>query len=67
MPTEYTFLLRSADSSMHLIHESHRTGLFARHVWLRLLAEEGFTPEIVPEVTSDDRPSRELFLARRPA
>jgi SAM-dependent methyltransferase len=64
--TEYVFVLRSADASIQLIHESHRTGLFARDVWLRLFAEEGFAPEIVPEVTDDDRPPRELFLARRP-
>ena len=42
--TEYAFLLRSADSSMQVIRESHRTGLFARDVWLRVLAEEGFDP-----------------------
>ena len=64
--TEYAFVLRSADGSIQMIHESHRTGLFARDVWLRLLAEEGFASEIVPEVTGDDRPPRELFLARRP-
>ena len=64
--TEYAFVLRSADGSIQMIHESHRTGLFARDVWLRLLAEEGFASETVPEVTGDDRPPRELFLARRP-
>ena len=65
--TEYTFLLRSTDRAVQVVHESHRTGLFARAVWLRLLAEEGFDVEVVPEVTSDDRPPRELFVARRPA
>jgi hypothetical protein len=43
--TEYTLALRSADGSIQVIHESHRTGLFP---------------------TGDDRPPRELFLARRP-
>ncbi|MGZ8982269.1 MAG: hypothetical protein ACXW2D_16115, partial [Burkholderiaceae bacterium] len=26
--TEYVFVLREADGSMHVAHETHRTGLF---------------------------------------
>jgi hypothetical protein len=40
--TEYAFLLRNADGSVHVVHESHRTGLFNRDAWLRLLARAGF-------------------------
>ena len=64
--TEYAFLLREADGSVRAVHETHRTGLFSRDVWLRRLADVGFDPYIVTEQTAEDRAARDLFLARRP-
>jgi len=64
--TEYAFLLRDARGSVQVVHETHRTGLFSREVWLRLLAGAGFDPDAVTERTSEDRTPRELFVARRP-
>jgi trans-aconitate methyltransferase len=64
--TEYAFLLREADGSVRAVHETHRTGLFSRDVWVRLLADAGFDPYIVTEQTGEDRVARDLFLARRP-
>jgi SAM-dependent methyltransferase len=64
--TEYVFLLREADGALQVVHETHRTGLFGRDVWLRLLAEVGFDANAVTEQTSDDRTPRELFVGRRP-
>ncbi len=46
-------------------HETHRTGLFSRDVWLHLLAEAGFEPEPVAEQTTGDRTPRELFVGHR--
>ena len=65
--TEYAFLLREADGSIRLVHETHRTGLFSREVWLRLIAEAGFEASAVSEVTLEDRPPRELFVGHMPA
>lgn len=65
--TEYAFLLRAADGTVRTVHETHRTGLFGREVWLRLLTETGFTPELVVEETTEDRPPRECFVAHRRA
>ena len=64
--TEYAFLLREADGSARVVHETHRTGLFSREVWLRLLAETGFAAGALPEVTTEDRAPRELFVGRMP-
>ena len=64
--TEYAFLLREADGSVHAVHETHRVGLFSRDVWLRLLADAGFEPNAVTEQTTEDRTPRELFVGRRP-
>jgi len=64
--TEYAFLLREADGSVHVVHETHRLGLFSRDVWLRILAEAGFEPDAVTEQTTEDRTPRELFVGRRP-
>ncbi|MDP9006966.1 MAG: class I SAM-dependent methyltransferase [Actinomycetota bacterium] len=62
---EYAFVLRDTDGSTRVVHETHRTGLFSRKVWLRVLADVGFEPEAVTEETSEDRTPRELFVGRR--
>ncbi len=63
--TQYAFLLRDRDGSVQVVHETHRTGLFGRDVWLRLLTDVGFDPEIVLEETTEDRRPREFFVGRR--
>jgi trans-aconitate methyltransferase len=65
--TEYAFLLRETDGSVRVAHETHRLGLFGRDTWLGVLAEVGFVPVAVTEVTNDDRAPRELFVGHRPA
>jgi SAM-dependent methyltransferase len=64
--TEYAFLLRDASGAVRSTHETHRTGLFGRDVWLRLLRETGFVASQVTEETDDDRTPREIFLGARP-
>jgi SAM-dependent methyltransferase len=64
--TEYAFVLRGADGSVQVAHESHRTGLFGRELWLRVLADAGFRPDAVTERTTEDRTPRELFVGHRP-
>ena len=63
--TEYAFLLRDPDGSVRVVHETHRTGLFGRETWLRLLAEAGFEPDAVIEETTEDRAPRVVFVGRR--
>jgi SAM-dependent methyltransferase len=63
--TEYAFLLREAAGSVRVVHETHRTGLFSREVWLRLLADAGFSAQAVTEQTTEDRAPRELFVGHR--
>ncbi len=65
--TEYAFLLRDVDGSVRAVHETHRLGLFGREDWLRLVADAGFDPRAVTEVTSEERTPREFFLGHRPA
>ncbi len=64
--TKYAFLLREADGSVGVVHDTHRTGLFSRDTWLRLLAGAGFEPGAVTEQTDEPRMPRELFTGRRP-
>jgi SAM-dependent methyltransferase len=64
--TKYAFLLRAADGSVDVVADTHRTGLFSRGTWLRLLGEAGFTPEAVTEQTTEARMPRELFAGHRP-
>lgn len=63
--TEYAFLLRETDGSVRVEHETHRIGVFGREDWLRLLADAGFGPRAVTEVTSEDRTPREFFVGHR--
>lgn len=63
--TEYVFALRDADG-VRTVHETHRTGLFARATWLQALRDTGFrTAEAVLEQTTEDREPRVLFRAFR--
>lgn len=64
--TEYAFVLRNADGSVRFVHETHRSGLFMRATWLRLLAEVGFDAERVVEQTEEARHPRDVFVALRP-
>ena len=64
--TEYAFLLRQGESQVRVVQETHRTGLFGRDVWLRLLTEAGFEPSVVDEETDQDRRPRAIFVGRRP-
>jgi SAM-dependent methyltransferase len=65
--TDYVFLLREKGGTIRVVHETHRTGLFGRDTWLRLLVETGFRAEAIVEVTSEARAPRELFVGQRPA
>jgi SAM-dependent methyltransferase len=65
--TEYVFVLRGPDGTVNVVHETHRTGLFGRSVWLRLLDAAGFEPTAITERADDDRTPRDLFIGRRPA
>ena len=66
--TEYAFLLRQADGSVEVVHDTHRTGLFSEDVWLRLLTEVGFEAASVLEDVSDgDWKPRTIFTGRRAA
>lgn len=64
---DYAYLLRESDGSVRVEHDRHVEGLFARADWLRLLAEVGFRPAVVPLEHSELLPGEcELFVARRP-
>jgi SAM-dependent methyltransferase len=63
--SEFAFLLRDRDGSVRVVHETHRTGLFSRPVWLGLLAGAGFHAEAITEQTSEDRTPRVMFTGHR--
>lgn len=65
--TEYVFVLREADGSVRIEHETHTCGLFSHATWLRLIADAGFEAGAVVEETSEDRTPRDFFVGRRSA
>jgi len=63
---DYAYLLRERDGSAHVEWDRHVEGLFARADWLRLLADAGFEPKVVPFEHSELEPgTSELFVAAR--
>ena len=64
---DYGYLLRGADGSIHVEHDRHVEGLFARADWLRWLTEAGFHASVVPlELTEVDTQTLEVFVCVRP-
>ena len=57
---DYEFVLRDADGTVQVVHESHRLGAFSEKIWVRLLAEAGFTAQAGPRRTRGS-----LFVGRR--
>jgi hypothetical protein len=65
---DYAYLLRERDGSVHVEHDRHVEGLFARADWLRWLREAGFQPKVVPlELTEVDTQTLEVFVCVKPA
>jgi SAM-dependent methyltransferase len=64
---DYAYLLRERDGSVHVEHDRHVEGLFARADWLRWLQEAGFQPGAVPlELTEVDTQTLEVFVCVKP-
>ncbi len=57
---ELVYLMREADGSIQVEHDRHVEGLFSREVWLRLLRQNGFTPNVVV-----DPYGRDIFVANK--
>jgi SAM-dependent methyltransferase len=65
---DYGYLLREGDGSVHVEHDRHVEGIFAREDWLRWLSEAGFHPTVVPlELTEVDTQTLEVFVCVRPS
>jgi hypothetical protein len=64
---DFAYLLREGDGSLRVEWERLIGGLFARGDWLRLLADVGFEPEVLPFEHSELDPGQhEVFACRRP-
>ncbi len=64
---EYAYLLRTSDGVVHVDHDRHIEGLFARADWLGILAEVGFQPEAVCLEFADYEPGAyEIFVGKKP-
>ncbi|HEY7440974.1 MAG TPA: class I SAM-dependent methyltransferase [Vicinamibacterales bacterium] len=64
---DYAYLMRERDGSIRVEWDRHIEGLFARGEWLRLLADVGFEPKVVPFDHSELEPGEyEVFACSRP-
>ena len=63
---DYAYVLRERDGSVRVLHDRHIEGLFRRSDWLRLIAEAGFMPSVVPFDHSELEPGTyEVFVGRK--
>lgn len=46
--TDFAYLLREENGSVHVEYDRHINGLFSRHKWLEIMGEVGFKAKIVP-------------------
>lgn len=61
--TDYVYAMRDADGTVRIEHDRHVEGVFPRAVWLRLLAEAGFEPRVLPFDHSELAPGTyEVFI-----
>lgn len=61
--TDYAYLLRLPDGSLHSEHDRHVNGLFARQAWLDAIEAAGFEASVLPFEHSEVEPgSMEFFL-----
>ena len=64
---DYAYMLRGPDGAVHVEHDHHVEGLFARADWLRLLIKGGFRARAVPlEHSEVESGVCEVFVAAKP-
>lgn len=64
---DMAYLLRDRDGTVEVVQDRHVLGLFARSVWLEIIADAGFKPLVVPiEHNSNGSGGNEVFVGLRP-
>jgi len=63
---DMVYLLRHADGEITVEHDRHMAGLFPRAVWLDLMTQTGFQPQVVTTPHGEAAGGCEVFLALRP-
>jgi SAM-dependent methyltransferase len=62
--TDYAFVLRQG-SATTVVHDPHTSGMFYRATWLELLAEVGFTTELIERPLDDEGHTDLIFLVKK--
>ena len=63
---DYAILLREPNGAVHVEHDRHLQGLFARQDWLDWLVDAGFEPAVVQVDHSELEPGEyEIFIAAK--
>lgn len=65
--TDYAYLLRLPDGSVHAEHDRHINGLFSRQTWLDAITSVGFEAQVLPFKHNEVEPgTMALFLGLKP-
>lgn len=62
--SDFVYMLREADAGVTVVQDRHVMGIFSEETWVRLAAEAGFVPELLPPGMAEE--VGKLLLARRP-
>jgi hypothetical protein len=60
------YLIKDKQGNLQIEHDRHLLGLFPRQIWLKLLTNTGFQPQVIPFEHSQIKPGTcDVFIGRK--
>ncbi len=64
--SDMVYLIKDKQGNLQIEHDRHLLGLFPRQIWLKLLTNTGFQPQVIPFENSQIEPSTcDVFIGRK--
>lgn len=64
--SDMVYLIKDKQGNLQIEHDRHHLGLFPRQIWLKLLTNAGFQPQIIPFEHSQIEPGTcDVFIGRK--
>jgi SAM-dependent methyltransferase len=64
--SDMVYLIKDKQGNVQIEHDRHLLGLFPRQIWLKLLSNAGFQPQVIPFEHSQIEPgTSDVFIGRK--
>ena len=64
--SDMVYLIKDKQGNLQIEHDRHLLGLFPRQIWLKLLTNAGFQPQVIPFEHSQIEPgTSDVFIGRK--